>query len=78
MVKPALFYLDVIARLRQKTQLPLAAYNVSGEYAMLIAAADRNMGDLKALVRESLFAIHRAGADLIISYWAGRYGEVVL
>lgn len=78
MVKPALFYLDVIARLRQNTQLPLAAYNVSGEYAMLIAAADRNMGDLKALVRESLFAIHRAGADLIISYWAGRYGEVVL
>jgi len=77
MVKPALFYLDVIARLRQATRLPIAAYNVSGEYSMLIAAADRGMGDLKAMVRESLFALRRAGADLIISYWANRYGEVL-
>lgn len=77
MVKPALFYLDVIARLRQTTRLPIAAYNVSGEYSMLIAAADRGMGDLKAMVRESLFAIRRAGADLIISYWAGRYEELL-
>ncbi|MFA5042988.1 MAG: porphobilinogen synthase [Kiritimatiellia bacterium] len=75
MVKPALFYLDVIARLRQATRLPIAAYNVSGEYAMLQAAADRGMGDLKAMVRESIFAIRRAGADLIISYWANRYDE---
>jgi len=75
MVKPALFYLDVIVRLRQATRLPIAAYNVSGEYAMLQAAADRGMGDLKAMVRESLCAIRRAGADLIISYWANRYNE---
>lgn len=77
MVKPALFYLDVIARLRQVTHLPIAAYNVSGEYSMLIAAADRGMGDLKAMVRESIFAIRRAGADLIISYWANRYDELL-
>jgi len=75
MVKPALFYLDVIARLRQATRLPIAAYNVSGEYSMLLAAADRGLGDLKAMVRESLFGIRRAGADLIISYWANRYNE---
>lgn len=77
MVKPALFYLDVMARLRPTTRLPIAAYNVSGEYSMLIAAADRGMGDLNAMVRESLFAIRRAGADLIISYWASRYDEVM-
>lgn len=77
MVKPALFYLDVIARLRQATRLPIAAYNVSGEYSMLIAAADRGMGDLKDMVRESLFAVRRAGADLIISYWAGQYEELL-
>ncbi|MFH1969518.1 MAG: porphobilinogen synthase [Verrucomicrobiota bacterium] len=75
MVKPALFYLDVIARLRQATRLPIAAYNVSGEYSMLLASADRGLGDLKAMVRESLFGIRRAGADLIISYWANRYNE---
>ncbi|MGQ9661923.1 MAG: porphobilinogen synthase [Kiritimatiellia bacterium] len=77
MVKPALFYLDVIARLRLATRLPIAAYNVSGKYSMLIAAADRGMGDLKAMVRESIFAIRRAGADLIISYWASRYNELL-
>jgi porphobilinogen synthase len=77
MVKPALFYLDVMARLRPTTRLPIAAYNVSGEYSMLIAAADRGMGALNAMVRESLFAIRRAGADLIISYWASRYDEVM-
>lgn len=77
MVKPSLFYLDVMARLRPTTRLPIAAYNVSGEYSMLIAAADRGMGDLNAMVRESLFAIRRAGADLIISYWANRYEEVM-
>lgn len=76
MVKPALFYLDIIARVRDTTQLPLAAYNVSGEYAMLIAAAERGMGDLLPMVRESLYAIKRAGADLIISYWANRYDEI--
>lgn len=76
MVKPALFYLDVLARLRDRTDLPIAAYNVSGEYAMLIAAAERGWGDLNAMVRESTCAMARAGADIIISYWAGRYAEI--
>lgn len=76
MVKPALFYLDIIARLRAATRLPIAAYNVSGEYSMLIAAAERGWGDLRAMVREATLAIARAGADLIISYWAGRYDEI--
>jgi porphobilinogen synthase len=77
MVKPASLYLDVIARLRERTDLPLAAYNVSGEYSMLIAAAERGWGELGPMVRESLTAIARAGADIIISYWAGRYAELV-
>ncbi len=76
MVKPALFYLDVLAKLRERTELPVAAYNVSGEYSMLIAAADRGWGDLRAMVRESLMALDRAGADLFISYWAPRYREI--
>lgn len=76
MVKPALFYLDIISRLRAQTDLPIAAYNVSGEYSMLIAAADRHWGDLRGMVRESTAAIARAGTDLIISYWASRYEEI--
>lgn len=75
MVKPSLFYLDVIARLRDRTQLPLAAYNVSGEYSMLHAAAQRGWGDLKAMVRESTAALARAGTDIFISYWAKNYTE---
>lgn len=76
MVKPSLFYLDVIARLRERTDLPLAAYNVSGEYSMLIATADRGWGDLRGMVRESTAALVRAGADMLISYWGNRYGEI--
>ena len=76
MVKPSLFYLDVLAALRERTDLPLAAYNVSGEYSMLIAAAERGWGDLLGMARESLMAINRAGADLILSYWAPRYREI--
>ncbi len=76
MVKPALFYLDIITRLRDETKLPIAAYNVSGEYAMLHAAAERGWADLKPVVRESTLAIARAGADIIISYWANQYREV--
>lgn len=72
MVKPALFYLDIIARIREMTRLPLAAYNVSGEYSMLVAAAERGWGDQGSMVRESIAAISRAGADIIISYWANR------
>ncbi len=75
MVKPALMYLDVIAALRNHTDLPLAAYNVSGEYSMLIAQAERGWGDLCAMVRENVAAMQRAGADIFISYWANRYKE---
>lgn len=70
MVKPALPYLDIIYRVKQETRFPLAAYNVSGEYSMIKAAAARDWLDEKAVVLESLMAIRRAGADIIISYHA--------
>ncbi len=68
MVKPALAYLDVIAHLRSATALPLACYNVSGEYSMAHAAAAAGLADLQAIVLENLVAMRRAGADLIITY----------
>jgi porphobilinogen synthase len=70
MVKPALPYLDVIYRVRQSTDLPLAAYNVSGEFAMLKAAAQRGWLDEERAMLEALVSIKRAGADIIISYFA--------
>ncbi len=70
MVKPALPYLDVIARIKQETSLPLAAYNVSGEYSMLKAAAAAGYLDEQAAVLEALTGIRRAGADIIITYHA--------
>ncbi len=70
MVKPAGPYLDVLAALRRATHLPLAAYQVSGEYAMLKAAAERGWLDEKKVVLESLLAIRRAGADAIFTYYA--------
>ncbi len=70
MVKPALAYLDVIARAREITNLPLVAYNVSGEYAMLKAAAANGWLDEQRCATEVLTGIKRAGADLILSYWA--------
>jgi porphobilinogen synthase len=70
MVKPALPYLDVIARLRAATALPLAAYSVSGEYAMLRAAAAAGWVDERDVVLEALTAIRRAGADILITYHA--------
>jgi porphobilinogen synthase len=73
MVKPSLFYLDVLARMRDATDLPVAAYNVSGEYSMLHACAERGWGDLKGMVQESSAALVRAGADILISYWANQY-----
>ncbi|MDQ6856017.1 MAG: porphobilinogen synthase [Candidatus Dormibacteraeota bacterium] len=72
MVKPALTALDVVARVRDATDLPVAAYCVSGEYAMLHAAAAQDAFDERAAVVESLTAIRRAGADLIITYDARR------
>ena len=70
MVKPAGAYLDVIHRIRRKSLLPIAAYQVSGEYALLKAAAERGWIDERRAVLESLVAIRRAGADLIITYYA--------
>jgi porphobilinogen synthase len=70
MVKPAGPYLDIIRQVRERYDLPLAAYQVSGEYAMLMAAAERGWLDERRAVLESLVAIKRAGADLIITYAA--------
>jgi porphobilinogen synthase len=69
MVKPALPCLDVIRAVREEFDLPLAAYNVSGEYAMLKAAAAKGLIDERLAALESLTAIRRAGADVIVSYW---------
>jgi porphobilinogen synthase len=68
MVKPALAYLDIVARARELSKRPLVVYNVSGEYAMVKNAAAAGLADEEALVRENLLAMRRAGADLIISY----------
>jgi porphobilinogen synthase len=70
MVKPALPYLDVIRRVRESTDLPVAAYNVSGEYAMVKAAAAQGLLDERAAVLEALTGIRRAGADIVITYHA--------
>jgi porphobilinogen synthase len=70
MVKPALAYLDVIARVRDEIDLPIAAYNVSGEYAMLKVAAERGVVDHDRTLMEILLSIRRAGADLILTYHA--------
>jgi porphobilinogen synthase len=70
MVKPALPYLDVIAEVRREFDEPIAAYNVSGEYAMLRAAAEKNWIDYPKAVIETLLSIRRAGADLILTYHA--------
>ena len=72
MVKPALPYLDVLRTLRDQTRVPLAAYQVSGEYAMIAAAAAQGLVDEKAAVLEALTAIRRAGADMVITYHAAR------
>jgi porphobilinogen synthase len=69
MIKPALPYLDVIRAVRESFDLPVAAYNVSGEYAMVKAAAQAGWLDERQAALESLTAIRRAGADLIVSYW---------
>ncbi|MFW5961916.1 MAG: porphobilinogen synthase [bacterium] len=70
MVKPALSYLDIIQKASDKFNLPLAAYNVSGEYAVVKAAAEKGWIDEKAVALEILTSIKRAGADIIITYWA--------
>jgi porphobilinogen synthase len=77
MVKPALPYLDVLRAVREKTNLPLAAYNVSGEYSMLHAAAAAGMIDLDRAMMEVLTSIRRAGADMILTYHALRAAELL-
>ncbi len=75
MVKPAGVYLDILSELRKRTLLPLAAYQVSGEYAQIHAAAQKGWLDLDAAMLESLLAIRRAGADLIFTYFARKFAE---
>jgi porphobilinogen synthase len=75
MVKPALAYLDVIAAARAETELPVAAYHVSGEYSMIKAAAERGWIDGDAVALEHLTAIKRAGADVILTYLAREAAE---
>ena len=70
MVKPALCYLDIIAKVRERFDLPIAAYNVSGEYAMVMAAIEKGWLDKDMIIYEMLTAIKRAGADIIITYFA--------
>jgi porphobilinogen synthase len=70
MVKPAIGYLDVVRAVREAVDLPVAAYNVSGEYAMIEAAAANGWINRDAAINETLTSIRRAGADVILSYWA--------
>ncbi|HEU4880658.1 MAG TPA: porphobilinogen synthase [Longimicrobium sp.] len=75
MVKPALAYLDVIHRVKEETGYPVCAYHVSGEYAMIEAAAEKGWIDGPRAHREALTSIRRAGADMIISYWARQFAR---
>lgn len=76
MVKPALAYLDVIYRVKNKFGMPTAAYNVSGEYAMIKAASKMGWVDEKKIMEETLLSMKRAGADIIISYFALEYASL--
>jgi porphobilinogen synthase len=75
MVKPASWYLDILSDLSAVTDLPLAAYQVSGEYAMIQLAAEKGVMDLERGMAESLIAIKRAGADIIFTYFAGEFAR---
>lgn len=75
MVKPALHYLDIIRDLRNNFQLPVVSYHVSGEYSMLMAAAEKGYVDLDQALHETLLAMKRAGSDLIITYFAKKYAK---
>ena len=77
MVKPALCYLDVILELKNNFELPIAAYNVSGEYAMLMAACQNGWLDFNKVMPEMLLSIRRAGADVILTYFAKEYAKLV-
>jgi porphobilinogen synthase len=77
MVKPALPYLDVVSRVKRETGYPVAAYHVSGEYSMIKAAAERGWIDEDRVLLETMLSIRRAGADLIITYYAGRLAALL-
>lgn len=77
MVKPALAYLDVIALLKRESRLPIAAYNVSGEYSMVKAAAERGWLDGSRVMHETLLSMKRAGADVILTYFAKEFARAV-
>ncbi len=77
MVKPALAYLDVIRRVRDAVEVPVAAYNISGEYAMLEAAAERGWIDREPAILETLVSIRRAGADVVLTYWAAEAARLL-
>jgi len=78
MVKPAIFYLDIISKVRASFDVPLAAYNVSGEYSMIKAAAESGYLNGEETLIECLTAIKRAGADLIITYFAKEAAEILI
>ncbi|GAB3195530.1 porphobilinogen synthase [Nocardioides hungaricus] len=77
MVKPALAYLDVLRRVRDAVDVPVAAYHVSGEYAMLEAAAARGWIDREPAILETLLSIRRAGADVVLTYWAAEAARLL-
>jgi porphobilinogen synthase len=77
MVKPALAYLDVVRRVRDAVDVPVAAYNISGEYAMVEAAAANGWIDREAAIIETLTSIRRAGADIVLTYWAAEAARLV-
>jgi porphobilinogen synthase len=77
MVKPALPYLDVVRAVREAVDVPVAAYNISGEYAMVEAAAANGWIDREAAILETLTSIRRAGADLTLTYWAAEAAQLL-
>jgi porphobilinogen synthase len=77
MVKPALAYLDIIKTLKENSDLPISAYNVSGEYAMIKAAAEKGWIDGPKIMMETLLSIKRAGADIILTYFAKEAAEIL-
>ena len=77
MVKPALAYLDVVRRVRDAVDVPVAAYNISGEYAMVEAAAAQGWIDREPAILETLTSIRRAGADIVLTYWASEVARLL-
>ena len=77
MVKPAMAYLDIVRQVRDMVDVPVAAYQVSGEYAMVEAAAANGWLDRESVILESLTSIRRAGADIVLTYWAAEVARLL-